>query len=191
LPLTLILFQPLGKPAPRAAALGTLLVLISTAGGLLGDSVAVAQEAQRDILLKDQFGKVDGPGQHRGHVVLLIYGKVAGMRRMKAWEERIRQKVPGTLIVLRGLDARSARGEKTEAEVNERLQLNVPADISILVDWNGDFVRAYRLPDADVSTTILDATGKACQTVAGSVTSEALDQVRRVLVQVRETGACP
>ncbi|HKF69117.1 MAG TPA: hypothetical protein VKB36_21380, partial [Vicinamibacterales bacterium] len=80
---------------------------------------------------------------------------------------------------------------KTEAEVNERLRLNVPADISILVDWNGDFVRAYRLPDADVSTTILDATGKACQTVAGSVTSEALDQVRRVLVQVRETGACP
>jgi uncharacterized protein len=191
LPLTLILFQPLGKPTPRAAALGTLLVLISTAGGLPGDSVAVAQEAQRDILLKDQFGKVDGPGQHRGHVVLLIYGKVAGMRRMKGWEERIRQKVPGTLIVLRGLDARSARGEKTEAEVNERLQQNVPADISILVDWNGDFVRAYRLPDADVSTTVLDATGKACQTVAGSVTSEALDQVRRILVQVRETGACP
>jgi hypothetical protein len=191
LPLTLILFHPLGKPARRAAPLGALLVLISTVSSLLGGGVALAQPSPQDILLKDQFGKVDGPGQHRGHAVLLIYGKVAGMRRMKAWEERIRQNVPGALIVLRGLDARAARGEKTEAEVNERLQLNVPADISILVDWNGDFVRAYRLPDADVSTTVLDATGKACETVAGSVTPEALDQVRRVLAQVRETGACP
>jgi len=191
LPLTLILFHPLGRPARRAAPLGALLVLISTVSGLLGGGVALAQQSAQDILLKDQFGKVDGPGQHRGHAMLLIYGKVAGMRRMKAWEDRIRQKVPGTLIVLRGLDARGARGEKTEAEVNERLQQNVPADISILVDWNGDFVRAYRLPDADVSTTVLDANGKACQTVAGSVTPEAVDQLRRLLAQVRETGACP
>jgi hypothetical protein len=158
---------------------------------LLASGVAPAQESPRDILLKDQFGNVDGPGQHRGQAVLLIYGKVAGMRRMKAWEERIRPDGPGALVVLRGLDARSARGEKTEAEVNERLQRNVPADISILVDWNGDLVRAYRLPDADVSATVLDATGKACHTVAGSVTPEAGDRVRRVLAQVRETGTCP
>jgi predicted RND superfamily exporter protein len=184
LPLALILFQPLGQPARRAASLTALLVLISI-------GFALAQESQREILLKDQFGKVDGPGRHRGSAVLLIYGKVAGMRRMKTWEERIRRDAPGGLIVLRGLDARSARGEKTEAEVNERLQQNVPADISILVDWNGDFVRAYRLPAADVSTTVLDATGKACLTVAGSATQEALDRVRRVLRQVRETGACP
>jgi hypothetical protein len=122
--------------------------------------------------------------------VLLIYGKVAGMRRMKTWEERIRKTVPGDLVVLRGLDARTARGEKTEAEVNERLQQNVPADIAILVDWNGDFVRAYRLPDADVSTTILDAEGHPCHTVAGSVTPEALNQVRAELVHVRTTGTC-
>ena len=183
LPLALILFQPLGQPARRAASLTALLVLI-----LMGS--ALAQESQREILLKDQFGKADGPGRHRGSAVLLIYGKVAGMRRMKTWEERIRRDAPGGLIVLRGLDARSARGEKTEAEVNERLQQNVPADISILVDWDGDFVRAYRLPDADVSTTVLDATGKACLTVAGSATQETLDRVRRVLRQVGETGAC-
>jgi uncharacterized protein len=184
LPLALILFRPLGQPARRAASLTALLVLISI-------GFALAEESQREILLRDQFGKVDGPGRHRGHAVLLIFGKVAGMRRMKTWEERIRRDAPGGLIVLRGLDARSARGEKTEGEVNERLQQNVPADISILVDWNGDFVRAYRLPDADVSTTVLDATGKACLTVAGSATQEGLARVRRVLGQVRETGACP
>ena len=188
LPLSLILFQPLGRLRP-AAVLGSLLALVLVAPGATA-ATGLAQEVQGDLLLKDQFGNVDGPTRHRGEAVLVIYGKVEGMRRMKAWEERIRQKVPGALVVLRGLDARSARGKKTEAEVNERLQLNVPPDIAILVDWKGDLIRAYDLPDADVSTTILDAKGKACLTVSGSVTSEALEQVRHVLVRVRETGTC-
>ena len=98
---------------------------------------------------------------------------------------------PGTLVVLRGLDGRSAQGKRTEAEVNERLQRNVPDDIAILVDWKGDFVRAYGLPDASVSTTILDAQGRACHTASGPVTPEAFEQVRRVLMRVRETATCP
>jgi hypothetical protein len=152
---------------------------------------ALAQETQGGLLLKDQFGNVDGPPRHRGQPVLLIYGKVEGMRRMKAWEERLRDKVPGALVVLRGLDARDAQGKKTETEVNERLQLNVPRDIAILVDWKGDLIRAYGLPDANVSTTILDAQGKACVTASGPVTPEAFEQVRQVLLRVRETGTCP
>ena len=51
--------------------------------------------------------------------------------------------MPGAVVVVRGLDARSARGQKTEAEVNERLQQVVPSDIAILVDWKGDLVQAY------------------------------------------------
>jgi hypothetical protein len=123
--------------------------------------------------------------------MLLIYGKVDGMRRMKAWEERIRKEIPGTLVVLRGLDARSARGQKTEAEVNERLQQNVPSDIALLIDWNGDLIRAYRLPDADVSVTIVDAKGRGCRSVGGPVNREVFDQVRLLFVQVRRSGACP
>jgi hypothetical protein len=92
--------------------------------------------------------------------VVLTYGKVDGMRRMKAWEDGFRKQVLGSVAVLRGLDARSVRHEKTEAEVNEQLQQVVPPDIAILVDWEGDLVRAYDLPDADVSITILDAKGR-------------------------------
>jgi hypothetical protein len=192
LPLCLVLARPLGRPSPEAAArLVALLALTPVVAGLLTSRPVLAQEARRDILLKDQFGEVDGPGRHRGQPVVLIYGRVEGMRRMKAWEERIRAEVSGALVVLRGLDARSARGQKTEVEVNERLKLNVPPDIAILVDWNGDLVRAYGLPDADVSTTVLDGKGAACHTAAGPVTPEALDRVRRALVHARETGTCP
>ena len=188
LPLSLILFQPLGRLRP-APALGSLLIVVMLVTGATV-SPGAAQEAQSALLLKDQYGKMDGPPRHRGQAVLLIYGKVEGMRRMKAWEDRLRDKVSGALVVLRGLDAREALGKKTETEVNDRLQLNVPADIAILVDWKGDLIRAYNLPDANVSTTVLDAQGKACLTAAGPVTPEALEQVRQVLVRARETGTC-
>jgi len=191
LPLSLILFRPLGHSRPTTARLSALLVLISTVAGVLMIGTSLAEESQHDILLKDQFGKVDGPSRHRGEAVLLIYGRAEGMRRMKAWEDRVRRAYPGTLVVLRGLDGRGVQDKKTEAEVNERLQQNVPDDIAILVDWKGDLARAYGLPDAEVSTTILDAKGRACSTVAGPVTSEALDQVRLILMRVRETGTCP
>ena len=191
LPLMLILLAPLGRPtlptgSPLRAGLTATIVAV-----LLASSVASAQETPREILLKDQFGRVDGPGRHRGQISLLIYGKVEGMRRMKAWEERIRERLPGPVPVLRGLDARPARGQKSEAEVNERLQQNVPSDIAILVDWTGALVRAYRLPDAEVSITVLDGTAKACHTVAGPVTPEGVETIRRVLGRVREIGACP
>jgi hypothetical protein len=187
----LILVQPLGRPAPPTATQLSAPLAATTVAVLLASSVAVAQESAREILLKDQFGHVDGPGRHRGQAVLLIYGKVEGMRRMKAWEERIREQVPGALVVLRGVDARPARGQKTEAEVNERLRQRVPSDIAILVDWTGELVRVYRLPDAEVSTTVLDGKARACHTVAGAVTPEALETVRHVIQQVRETGTCP
>ena len=193
LPLSLLLFQPLGRPGtpvvPRPASL--LLALAGVAIALVVAGGAQAQETRREILLRDQFGKTDGPGRHHGQAVLLIYGTADGMRRMKAWEDGIRKQVPGAVVVLRGLDARSARGQKTEAEVNERLQQVVPSDIAILVDWKGDLVLAYDLPDAEVSTTILDEKGRACHTVAGPVTPETLDQVRQLLLQVRTAGTCP
>jgi len=190
LPLSLLLFPPLGRPGVPGPA-GLLLAVAMVAIALVMAGPAQGQESRREILLKDQFGKTDGPGQHHGQTVVLIYGKADGMRRMKAWEDGIRKQVPGAVVVVRGLDARSARGQKTEAEVNERLQQVVPSDIAILVDWKGDLVQAYDLPDADVSTTILDAKGVACQTVAGAVTPEKLEEVRHVLLRVRTAGTCP
>ena len=192
LPLALIFAQPLGRPARLATRqLGALLGLTAFAATLFVGTPVLAEEAPRQVLLKDQYGKADGPARHRGQTILLLYGKVEGLRRMKAWEEQIREKVPGALRVLRGLDARGARGQKTEAEVDERLQQSVPSSIAILIDWNGDFVRAYDLPDANVSATVLDPNGNACRTMAGSVTPGALEQIGQVLKHVREAGTCP
>jgi uncharacterized protein len=192
LPLVLVLAQPLGRPAPPdTPSLRPSAVVMTVVALLLASHIAVAQEAAPEVLLKDQFGRVDGPGRHRGQAIVLLFGKVEGLRRMKAWEERIGEQVPGGLVFLRGLDVRAARGQKTEAEVNERLQQNVPRNIAILVDWTGALVRAYHLPDAEVSTTVLDGNGAACHTVAGAVTPEALEAVRGVLARVRETGSCP
>ncbi|HYB70890.1 MAG TPA: MMPL family transporter, partial [Candidatus Bathyarchaeia archaeon] len=156
LPLVLVVFQPLGRPVERAAGLsGAPPTVAALAVGLalvFSGGVARGQDGARDVMLKDQFGKTDGVGRHHGQVVLLVYGKVDGMRRMKAWEEQAREK-GSSVVVLRGLDVREVRGQKTEVEVSERLQQRVPSDIAILIDWNGDFPRVYGLPDAEVSVT--------------------------------------
>ena len=191
LPLVLTIFQPLGRSVRRTVvSSGALLALASITLGLTSGG-ALAQEVSREVVLKDQFGKADGPGRHRGQAILLVYGKVDGMRRMKAWEDQVRDKALGALVVLRGLDARDLRAQKTEAEVDERLQQRVPSDIAILIDWNGDLVRAYGLPEADVSVTVIDAAGKACHTEPGPVKPETRDRIRQLLARVRETGACP
>jgi hypothetical protein len=194
LPLVLLLVRPLGRPfkpvVPTAAGLA-LALIGGTAATLAGPTDVHAQSSKPEVLLKDQFGKTDGPARHLGQAVLLIYGKVDGMRRMKAWEDRIRTEIPGTYVVLRGLDARHVRGQKTEAEVNERLQHNVPPEIALLVDWNGDLPRVYRLPDADVSVTLLDPKGRRCHTAGGPVSAEALEHMRRLVAKALTTGACP
>jgi uncharacterized protein len=191
LPLSLLVVQPLGRPHASAVARAGVALLALAGVALVVAGGVQAQESRRELLLKDQFGKTDGPGRHHGQTVVLIYGKADGMRRMKAWEDGIRKQVPGAVLVLRGLDVRSSRGQKTEAEVNERLQQVVPPDIAILVDWKGDLARVYDLPDAEVSTTVLDGKGTACRTVAGPVTPETLDQMRQLLLQVRTAGSCP
>jgi predicted RND superfamily exporter protein len=193
LPLVLLLVRPLGRPVrPLVAPTAGLLLALVGVATVVGCPPGVqAQDGKAPVLLKDQFGKTDGPARHLGQPVLLIYGKVDGMRRMKAWEDRIRTEIPGTYVVLRGLDARHVRGQKTEAEVNERLQHNVPPEIALLVDWNGDLPRVYRLPDTEVSVTLLDPKGSRCHTAGGPVSAEALDQMRRLIAQVLRTRACP
>src|SRR5262249_52493068 len=88
LPLSLILFQPLGRLRPAAAPCAPVAVILLTIGATTGP--VLAQEPPGGVLLKDQFGKVDGPPRHRGQAVVLVYGTVEGMRRMKAWEDRLR-----------------------------------------------------------------------------------------------------
>ena len=190
LPLSLVVFRPLGSGLPArgktrikaAGAAGIILVLFTASG---------YARAGTPLVLKDQFGRSDGVALHRGAPLILIYGKPADLRRMKAWEVKLREKTGSALQVLRALDARAVRGKKTEAEVNERLQRGVPQDIAILVDWNGDLGASYALSDTDVSVALFDARGIVCRQVAGSAREEAVAQLIDSLARVREQGRCP
>jgi hypothetical protein len=188
LPLALVLFRPLGREAGQRVAASLAVLGI---GLLPGIGSATTPSDPGHIVLTDQFGRQDGPGRHAGRVILLLSGTPDGLRRMKTWEERLLDKGDSALVVLRGLDVRVARGRRTEAEVRERLQVNVPPEIAILVDWDGDLARVYRLPDAEVSVTVVAPDGRTCRTAAGAVTPPALAAMRALLAQVQATGRCP
>ncbi|HET6373848.1 MAG TPA: MMPL family transporter, partial [Candidatus Polarisedimenticolia bacterium] len=193
LPLSLVLFKPLGRsprPAAPAGLRASHCLVLALACALAAGPLFAAPPAP-DVVLKDQMGKPGGPGSHRGKIVLLLYGEPLALRRMKSWELKILEKAGPDLAVVRAIDARGVAGKKSETEVNERLRKGVPAEVSILVDWKGDLARRYGLPAAEISVTILDAHGASCGTAVGPVTQDALQPVLALISRTKETGACP
>src|SRR5260370_14546933 len=66
LPLSLLLFQPLGRPgAPGVPRPGGLLLAVAVVAiALVVAGAGQGQEGRRQILLQDQLGRTKGPGQH-------------------------------------------------------------------------------------------------------------------------------
>jgi hypothetical protein len=144
--------------------------------------------------LKDQYGKSDSPALHRGRMVVLIQGKPSALRRMKAWELKLKHGTDAGGLgydVLRAVDAREVKGKKTESEVDQRLQQNVPPDIPILIDWSGDLIRQYKLPAAEVTVTIIDPTGRSCGSTPGPVNDDSLARTVELLTRATRKGSCP
>lgn len=191
LPLTLVLFKPLGTPAKNRARIprAALMPLLALAAFLAVTGVESA--APSVPLLKDQFGRVDSPSRHAGKPLLLIYGKPVDLRRMKSWEVKVKEKVGNDLPVLRAVDARSVKGKKSEAEVNDRLRKNVPESIPILVDWEGALAKAYALPEPGPVAALLDAKGNACETLSGPARDESVSKLAELIDRVRKKGSCP
>ena len=192
LPLTLVLFKPLGKPVkPRAARQMSAALSLLLPACLFLAATRPAMAATADLILKDQYGREDGPAQHRGAPLLLLYGLPPDLRRMKTWEVQVRQQAGGELQVLRAVDARTVQGKKTEAQVNDRLKSSVPKEVSILVDWHGELARLLSLSDTELSASLLDPKGKICCTVVGPARDAPLAQVLETLALVRAKGSCP
>ena len=193
LPLTLILLKPLGRPAaPGRSVVSTAMIafLMAAAATTLPCAGGAAPAPAGAITLKDQFGNQDGPSRHQGKTVLLLYGKPAGLRRMKSWELKVLERAGDGLHVIRAMDARAAKGKKTEAQVDERLRGDVPPEIAILVDWEGQLQARFSLPDDEISVTILDPKGETCGTETGPVSEAKIGRVVERITRIREKGVC-
>ena len=203
--LTLILLEPPGPGRRSVRTLGGLVAIAAVltasfprceaAGVRQAAGIAASAGAQPGgALLKDQYGKSDSPGLHRGRMVVLINGKPSALRRMKAWELKLKHGAESGGLgydVLRAVDAREVKGKKTESEVNQRLQQYVPSDIPILIDWSGDLVRQYKLPATEVTVTIIDPTGRSCGSTPGSVNDDSLARTLELLTRATRKGSCP
>ncbi len=189
LPLALLFYRPARRAPGSEQARGTRaaygLVLVLAMGTRLSGTAAAG-----GWNLQDQYGRPDDPARHRGAPLLLIYGQPPDLRKMKSWEVKTRDKAGEPLAVLRAVDARSVKGKKTPAEVSARLQQNVPKEIALLIDWEGDLARAYSLPAGKVSATLLDPAGRVCVTSSGPVNDATLQELLETLARVREKGAC-
>jgi len=185
LPLLLCLLRPLGASGRRRNRLAPLALLLLLPG------LATPALPDEGIVLKDQYGEENSVGQHRGSTVLLLYAQATGLRRMKVWEEKVREQTTEGLVVLRGLDGRPVKGKKTEEEVNKRLRKAVPPDVSLLIDWDGDLAQAYQIPAVKLAVVVISPEGTPCGLVVGSVGPESLDHVLSLIAHAMDKGTCP
>ena len=178
-------------------------LLLTLAAGALAASVSVpaavtlaatepaASPAQLPgLVLEDQYGGRDGPGLHRGRVIVLIYGRPSGLKRMQAWERSVSDQAGGDVSLLRAVDAR-ARVRRRPDQLREKLKDKAPAGASVLIDREGELAEAYFIPAGQVSLTVIDATGKGCGTLAGPPDPELLHRAIELIVRVKYKGECP
>ncbi|MCI0657120.1 MAG: MMPL family transporter, partial [Acidobacteria bacterium] len=93
LPLTLVLFKPLGRAGrARETAQARAALMFFFSACLIFQATRPLLAGTSDLMLKDQYGREDGPALHRGAPLLLLYGKPPDLRRMKSWELKIKEK---------------------------------------------------------------------------------------------------
>lgn len=128
---------------------------LSLVGLLLPNSYGIV-EGDLLFTLKDQLDREDSLLNYKGDVVVLLAaGNGKTLRRIKSWEETLRKRYGETLKVLRVANAEEAK-DKTPEEVKKKLQERVPEEISLLIDWDGQVVRAFNLDRQDINIVIFN-----------------------------------
>jgi len=91
-------------------------------------------------------GREDSLRAHRGQVVLVTVVHATGLRKLKSWETALRERLEGVHYI-RIADV-PADPPLTHDEVAEKLRQRVPEEVSILIDLEGEWRKAFGLAAA-------------------------------------------
>jgi hypothetical protein len=113
------------------------------------------------VELKDQFGASHSLEEHAGQVQLAIVVSAKKLRRLKPWEQQLRQQYPD-LPLLRIADVPQT-APTDYALVAEKLRKRLPEDVWVLIDLDSVWARRYELDTAVPNLLLFDAQGKLLQ----------------------------
>lgn len=148
-----------------------------------------APEPARDaasVVLVDQLGREDALERHRGHPVLAMVVEVGGLRKLRSWEQALRERLPD-LDFFRVADVPQGRGI-TRERILDRLEGRVPEEISILIDMEGRWARDLDLDTSRPNLLLFDADLEVTQQFRGGPSDTMVDLVVEAVSGLRAAG---
>jgi len=147
----------------------TTLTVLAAAGLLTIAGAGMAVDV-RPLTLRDQFGQSGGLADDADGLQVVIVVSAKRLRRIKPWEEAIRQ-IDTDVPVIRVADV--PRATPTDyAAVADKLKKRLPPDLPMLIDLNGVWAETFGL-DTDVpNVLIFDGSGVLLVRHAGMYTKD-------------------
>jgi hypothetical protein len=112
-------------------------------------------------------------------VVVALVAELRGLRRLKDWEVELRDRLgdaAGEVRFLRVADAPENRGV-TRERVLDKLEGRVPEEVSVLIDLDGAWRRAYGLDTRRPNVLVFAVDGGLRRTVLGEPGGEIAERV--------------
>ena len=117
----------------------------------------VAQVDHEQLSLIDQFGETGGLATNAEGLQVAIVVSAKRLRRLKPWEQAIRE-IDTVVPIVRVADV--PRSAPTEYEsVAEKLRKRLPPDVNVLVDLEGVWAATYALDVNVPNVLIFDGAG--------------------------------
>ena len=136
------------------------MLLLGASGAHAADSEQLAR-----LALMDQFGAPGGLVNDADGLQVAIVVSAKRLRRLKAWEQAIRQ-IDTDVPIVRVADV--PRTAPTEYEsVAEKLRKRLPEDVNVLVDLEGVWAETYTLDVNVPNVLIFDGAGTLLATHSG------------------------
>ena len=145
---------------------------------MLSAAVRVVSEGRAAALaasLRDQNGRPGGFEPSGGQPSVVFVVSAARLKRLKAWESRLRQRFEGLRFV-RVADVPPARPPARYEDVARRLREHVPREVSVLIDVDRLWATGFEIDSRQVNVLVLDAAGRLAGQLAGDPTPERLAQ---------------
>jgi len=134
----------------------TTLAVLAAAALLTTASAGMAIDAAQ-LTLRDQFGQSGGLADDAAGLQVVIVVSAKRLRRIKPWEEAIRQ-IDSDVPVIRVADV-PRTPPADYAVVADKLKKRLPPDLPVLIDLNGLWAETFGL-DTDVpNILIFDGSG--------------------------------
>jgi len=136
--------------------LALILFLASAVTLAEPETIAPVVDAEQ-LALVDQYGEPGGLATDGDDLQVAIVVSAKRLRRLKPWEQAIRE-IDGEVPIVRVADV--PRTAPTEYEtVAEKLRKRLPPDVNVLVDLQGVWASAYELDVNVPNVLIFDGAG--------------------------------